>query len=94
MQVELSKDIQITNVILLEKINDLEIQSINLQEEIKEIKQDLTNQITDMKSILMDAMATLSKAFHMNCQGTLNLREEMSENAGTYGPDLVNLNIV
>lgn len=51
--------------------------------DIENLKRDVTNQITEMKSILMDAMHCLSKAFKMNCQGTLNLREEMSEFAGT-----------
>ena len=78
-----NEEFQITNAILLNKINDLEINQNNLSEDLKELKQAVTSQITEMKSILMDAMHTLSRAFKMNCEGTLNLREEMSEFAGT-----------
>ena len=76
MALEQKQEYEITNMTLLDKINDLEINQMNLTDEVREIKQDITNQIIDMKSMLMDGMHTLSKAFQMNCQGPLNLRED------------------
>ena len=88
-EIEMSKEYQVTNACLLDKINDLEINQKNLSDELQEVKEELSNQIRDFKSILMDAMHTLSKAFKMNCEGTLNLREEISEYAGTCGIHIV-----
>ena len=81
--IEMCKEYQITNACLLEKINDLEMNQQNLSDELQQMKHAMTNQLCDMKSMLMDAMHTLSKAFKMNCESVLNLREEMSEFAGT-----------